>query len=141
MLNCLQISGNTLLLQKVFSSFHIIWQTCAYTITRSFHNYFDFLLRLIIDQIGLFPTTQLPTLDCPHGWIPLFAKELIRTKVTKYTNDEYELFTIRAISDPLEHLVTSTSILLCFATLKNFLSDEFSAGFDSVVVYGVALRT
>ena len=41
---------------------------------------------------------------------------------------------VRAISDPLEHLVTSTSILLCF------FFDEFSAGFDSVVVYGVALR-
>ena len=30
-----------------------------------------------------------------HGWIPLFsfAEEYIRTKVTRHTNDEYELFT------------------------------------------------
>ena len=28
--------------------------------------------------------------------------------------------TVRAISDPLEHLVTSTSIFLCIATLKTF---------------------
>ena len=30
---------------------------------------------------------------------------------------------VRAISDPLEHLVTSTSIFLCFATLKT-LSEQ-----------------
>ena len=39
--------------------------------------------------------TQFPTLDYSNGWIPLFwfAEEYIRTKVTKHTNDEYELFT------------------------------------------------
>ena len=39
--------------------------------------------------------TQFPTLDYLHGWIPLFsfAEEYIRTKITKHTSDEYELFT------------------------------------------------
>ena len=39
--------------------------------------------------------TQLISLHYSHGWIPLFsfAEEYIRTKVTRHTNDEYELFT------------------------------------------------
>ena len=39
--------------------------------------------------------TQFPTLDYSHGWIPLFAfaEEYIRTKVTRHSSDEYELFT------------------------------------------------
>ena len=40
-------------------------------------------------------TTQFTTLDYSHGWIPLlsFAEEYNRTKVTRHTNEEYELFT------------------------------------------------
>ena len=40
------------------------------------------------------PNSQLWINDS-HGWIPLFsfAKEYIRTKVTRHTIDEYELFT------------------------------------------------
>ena len=39
--------------------------------------------------------TQFPTLDYSHGGIPLFwfAEEYVRTKVTRHTSDEYELFT------------------------------------------------
>ena len=39
--------------------------------------------------------TQFPTLNYSHGWILLFwfPEEYIRTKVTKRTNYEYELFT------------------------------------------------
>ena len=38
--------------------------------------------------------TQFPALDYSHGWIPLFsfADEYGWTKVTRHTNDEYELF-------------------------------------------------
>ena len=61
-------------------------------------------------------------------------------KIHKYHVNQLKLSVVRAISDPFEHLVTSTSILLCFATLKTFLSGEFSAGFDSVLVYGDVLR-
>ena len=52
--------------------------------------------------------TQFPTLDHSHDWIPLFsfAEEYIRTKVTRHTSDEYELFT---------HVHTSKCVLLLFS--------------------------
>ena len=39
--------------------------------------------------------TKFPSLGYSRGWIPLFwfTEEYIRTKVTRHTNDEYELFT------------------------------------------------
>ena len=41
-----------------------------------------------------FVATQFTTLDCSNGWIQLFwfAEEYNRTKVTRHTNDVYELF-------------------------------------------------
>ena len=39
-------------------------------------------------------TTQFQSSDYSHGWLLFwFAKEYIRTKETRHTNDKYELFT------------------------------------------------